>query len=275
MRRTDYSKIAAKYDQSTFRGGTTVDRELADLAARRRGTRVLDLACGTGNWLLAQTNELGREVRIVGADFSAAMLGQARAKVPGVPLLRARAEQLPFESGAFDYVTTRFAFHHFEDKFSALDELVRVLAPGGTFTLSNIAPEAMHRWWIYRAFPETVAIDAERFWSVHRIEDELEARGLEVRMAIETRWQRIRLAKLVEEARRRDASELALLGDAIYRRRLAELERTLAKGRTEKWWTTPMAIVRLVAFKLRRPGRAARSRRAAPPRPRGRAPARG
>jgi len=275
MKRTDYAKIASKYDKSTFRGQNLPEPELAWIIAERGRARVLDVACGTGNWLAAQASEFGPDANLLGVDLSPAMLRQTRAKLRRQPLARSRAEKLPFGDGAFDLVTCRFAFHHFDDKPAAVDELARVLAPGGALVIANIAPEAMRGWWIYRAFPETRAIDAERFWKVARIERALVRRGFEVEVKLELTRKAQPLAVLVEEAHRRDASELAVLADSVYRRRLAAMERARTADPLARW-TSEMAIVRWVALSSPRPAtEAARSPRGARPPRRGRAAARG
>lgn len=73
------------------------------------GTRVLDLPCGTGNLLL---DLRAAEYDAVGVDLSAAMLNITRAKFQRAhlraPILCARAQALPFASGAFDSITMTF-----------------------------------------------------------------------------------------------------------------------------------------------------------------------
>lgn len=95
------------------------------------GTRVLDLACGTGKFtrpLLA----LGAAV--TGADPVDAMLRQLRAQLPQVPVARSAAEALPFAAGCFDAVCVAQGFHWF-DGDAALAQIARVLRPGGALAL--------------------------------------------------------------------------------------------------------------------------------------------
>jgi SAM-dependent methyltransferase len=89
--------------------------------------RTLDLGCGTGRNLPLY----GPGVRVVGVDPAWPVLGRARRRAPGVPLVRARAEALPFRSGVFDTVVSGLAFCSVPDPARGLSEVRRVLRPGG------------------------------------------------------------------------------------------------------------------------------------------------
>jgi len=227
--RTDYTPIAAVYDQSPFRSHNPPDPELATLLAEHPGASVLDVACGTGSYLASLQQAFGEQVRLFGVDRSEAMLAHARGKVPRARLSLGDAAALPYPSGRFEQVTTRFAFHHFADKPRALDELARVLAPGGLLTVTNICPEQMPGSWMYRSFPGAWHLDQERFWPATLLVHQLEARGFEVRLRVELERWRLPLSTAVEEARRRDASHLASMPEPEYRSGLARLERQLAE----------------------------------------------
>jgi ubiquinone/menaquinone biosynthesis C-methylase UbiE len=93
--------------------------------------RTLDLGTGTGRnlpWLPAG-------VAAVAVDPCRESLAAARRRAPGVPLVRARAEALPFRDGAFDTVLSGMVFCSVDDPAAGLAEVRRVLAPGGTFRL--------------------------------------------------------------------------------------------------------------------------------------------
>lgn len=226
MKRTDYSKIAGKYDANEARRQIPRDEALAARlrSLSRRPIQVLDVACGTGNYLEAQMRELDGEAIVWhGLDASEAMLAIARSKVPGASLVHGRAEHLPFETGMFDHVAVHFAFHHFEDKPRALDELRRVLRPGGALRLRNIAPSHMREWWIYRFFPETWHEDEKRFWSPGLLFHELSGRGFSAEIRVEARIARVPWSEIVADAERRDISELHLITDQDYELGLARV----------------------------------------------------
>lgn len=118
------------------------DAALAHLAARcglLPGTPVLDLGAGTGK-LTRQLAALGAEV--VAVEPSAGMRAQLAANLPGVQVVDATAEDIPLRDASVDIVTAGQAFHWFRTT-AALDEIARVLRPGGWLALLwNERPEA-------------------------------------------------------------------------------------------------------------------------------------
>jgi len=244
MRVIDYTRIAETYDELPIRREVPPEPLLEELARERR-VRVLDVGCGTGSWLVAQARAFGERVELAGVDPSSAMLARAKEKMPHVPLSVASAESLPFADATFELVVTRFAFHHFTDKPRALDELTRLVAPGGALFLMNIAPERMPGFWVFARFPEARAENV-RYWEATRIESELAQRGLEVQLTIEERRGEITLAEALSRAHTRDQSHLVAIDDDAYERGLRALERehlAAANGSI----ATESAVARLIA----------------------------
>ena len=103
----------------------------------------LDVACGPGTVVAAFAAHVRRAI---GLDMTQAMLEQARAlaserNLTNVEWRSGDVYALPFADAAFDIVTCRFAFHHFEDPAKALAEMARVCRPGGRVALCDaIAP---------------------------------------------------------------------------------------------------------------------------------------
>jgi ubiquinone/menaquinone biosynthesis C-methylase UbiE len=230
MKLTNYAEVSKVYEQNRWRHGVETDSHLARVLERLDGAAsVLDLGCGTGFYLGTQLSALGTErARWVGLDASKEMLEIARSKLSGADLRHGRAEAMPFSDGEFHYVNTNFAFHHFEDKERALDEIVRVLRPGGMFRMHNIAPEFMTDWWVYDYFPASRALDQERFWPIRRIFDGLQARGLSTEIRVEYTLQNYRRAELLEHAERRDISNIAIIGTEDYESGLKRLREETA-----------------------------------------------
>ncbi len=103
------------------------------------GRRVLELGCGAGVGL-GLLKSVARS--LVGADFSAPLLEQARRQYgPGVPLARLSAEELPFRDRSFDLVVFFEASYYVRRMDRAFGEVARVLAPNGSVLFANANPE--------------------------------------------------------------------------------------------------------------------------------------
>jgi SAM-dependent methyltransferase len=97
------------------------------------GLKALDLCCGQGNVSEAL---ISRGCRVVGADFSQAMLALARHRAPRATFVEADAQDLPFDDAAFDIVVSNFGICHVPDQPRALAEARRVLVAGGRFAMT-------------------------------------------------------------------------------------------------------------------------------------------
>jgi ubiquinone/menaquinone biosynthesis C-methylase UbiE len=256
VKRTDYAKVAPRYDDNETRKRIPVDDVVAsffepDASASPRA--VLDLACGTGNYLDVQTRAFpGRPVTWFGLDASDAMLSIARAKVPGVDLRIGRAEALPYADATFDYVITSFAFHHFEHKQKVLDEMARVLKPKGALRVVNIAPPLMQGWWVYRFFPTAFAEDEKRFWSTRLLCHELEQRGFDATLRLELERSYLPIVDVLADVERRELSQLAIMSDDEYARGLARIRRLAEENRKGRG-ATEIALYRCSAMRSEEP----------------------
>jgi SAM-dependent methyltransferase len=104
------------------------------------GDKVLDVACGPGNFTRGFAKAVGPHGLVVGIDASRTMLERGgeelRRSDPGnLTLVRGDATSLPFKDGSFDGCCCFAALHLFTDPFAGLDEMRRVLAPGGRIAL--------------------------------------------------------------------------------------------------------------------------------------------
>jgi demethylmenaquinone methyltransferase / 2-methoxy-6-polyprenyl-1,4-benzoquinol methylase len=138
-----FTSIAPRYDLLNHVLSLNVDRLWWRKTARnfaailsRPEARVLDLCCGTGDMTLALRRQAGKSSpRIMGADFSHAMLQRAHHKAAATPLrwVEADALCLPFPDSHFDLITSAFGFRNLADYNAGLREIMRVLRPGGEF----------------------------------------------------------------------------------------------------------------------------------------------
>lgn len=167
---TDYDAVAADYD---IRYRHFDYSEIKDALGAFLGTAplaaILEVGCGTGYWLSWLR---GRAPLVAGVDPSAPMI--ARARQSGAALVRARAESLPCRDASVDRVVCLNALHHFADRDRFFAECRRVLKPGGGVFTVGLDPHAgRDAWWVYDYFPETMAIDLERYPAVRTIRGEL------------------------------------------------------------------------------------------------------
>ena len=111
----------------------------ADLARVGPGSRVLDVATGTGD-LAVELSSRGAEV--VGMDFSAEMLAIARRKAPSLRFEQGDAQALAYEDASFDAATVGFGARNFGDLRQGLSEMARVVRPGGRVVVLEITTPA-------------------------------------------------------------------------------------------------------------------------------------
>jgi ubiquinone/menaquinone biosynthesis methyltransferase len=127
-----FATIADRYDLITavlsYGQDARWKRTLIDLAQVRRGERALDLACGTGDLALAAAAE---GARVVGLDITPRMLQLAARKSGAATFLAGDMGSLPFGAQSFDLVTTGYGLRNVPDLATAIDEIARVLRPGG------------------------------------------------------------------------------------------------------------------------------------------------
>jgi ubiquinone/menaquinone biosynthesis C-methylase UbiE len=119
---------AGGYDRLTGAVTARVAEPLLDAVGAGPGTRLLDVATGTGRLAAAAAD---RGARVTGIDLAEAMLAAARARRPDLDLRRADAEALPFGAASYTAATAGFVFNHLPRPERAAAELARVLAPGG------------------------------------------------------------------------------------------------------------------------------------------------
>ena len=127
----NFETWAAKADHSR--------RFAAALGEMRRG-KLLDVACGPGLMTAALALQA---ISVVAFDATEEMLKKARARCAKIGLNNVTfksgdAENLPFNDDEFDGVVTRLAIHHFANPQRALDEMFRVLRPGGVAVIVDV-----------------------------------------------------------------------------------------------------------------------------------------
>jgi demethylmenaquinone methyltransferase/2-methoxy-6-polyprenyl-1,4-benzoquinol methylase len=157
MVRSMFDTVAPRYDvvNKIISGGLDISwrRRSFNALCLPAGSRILDLACGTGDFCRLL---LSRGMKAVGLDMSSGMLGMARCESP---LVLGDALELPFSEGSFDGVVCGFGLRNFADIPSVATELARVVRPGGRIALlevsipSSAIARAGYQAWFEHAVP--------------------------------------------------------------------------------------------------------------------------
>lgn len=124
---------AASYARDFARASEMAVPALVAECAARRDAIALDLCCGHG---IVARGLVALGAKVIGCDFSPAMLRIARSSVLGAQFVEGDATALPFEDASFDAVTIGFGMPHVPDPPAVMAEARRVLKPGGRLAYS-------------------------------------------------------------------------------------------------------------------------------------------
>ncbi len=203
-----FATIADRYDLITavlsYGQDAKWKARLVSLADVRKGERALDLAAGTGDIAFAVA---ARGAKTIGLDITHRMMQLAQAKTRQEPARRSLGggrfitgdmTSLPFRSSSFDLVTTGYGLRNVPDLNTAIDEIARVLKPGGRLlSLDFNRPEnAIVRsaylayltvvgstlGWILHRDPDTyryIPASIRRYPGARGVADRLAARGFD------------------------------------------------------------------------------------------------
>lgn len=109
---------------------------LVEGAEIKEGSKVLDVACGTGVLARSALARVGANGWVVGADPAPGMLATAKEIEPSIEWLLCSAEALKVDEEAFDSVISQFGMMFFEDRQQSAKEMYRVLKPGGSIAIA-------------------------------------------------------------------------------------------------------------------------------------------
>jgi demethylmenaquinone methyltransferase/2-methoxy-6-polyprenyl-1,4-benzoquinol methylase len=163
-----FGRIAPRYDLLNHLLSFNLDKRWrARTVARvveildRQDAQVLDLCCGTGDVALALESRAGRS--LLASDFCHPMLVEARRKISDggfrTPVFEADALALPLAGESLDLITVAFGFRNLANYQSGLEEMLRVLKPGGVAAIlefsqpTNGAFRALYGFFSTRVLP--------------------------------------------------------------------------------------------------------------------------
>ena len=168
-----FGTIAERYDLITvllsFGRDRAWKRRLIAFAGVVPGTRVLDLACGTGD-IAFEARAAGATV--FGLDVTPRMIALARRKSDGAAVhwLIGDMTGVPVAAGTFDAVTTGYGIRNVPDLQAALREAHRVLRPGGRFCSLDF-DRPSRRWLRAIVLGYLTTVGSTLGWALHRDPD--------------------------------------------------------------------------------------------------------
>jgi SAM-dependent methyltransferase len=142
-----YNIMSEEYDELK---GYHVDADLGlgcglptQFAKIKKGDVVLDLGSGAGNDCFVARHETGPEGKVIGVDFTPAMIEKARQNAEklgfhNIEFRQGDIENLPLNSNSVDVVVSNCVLNLVPDKHQAISEIARVLKPGGHFSISDV-----------------------------------------------------------------------------------------------------------------------------------------
>jgi len=139
-----YSRLAGQYDDDgnvNSCWGRATEQALGSIRLKENYKRVADIGCGTGKALLYLASRSETSVEFIGLDPAANMRTRAMERTrdhSNVSILEGSFEQMPIDSESVDYLYSILAFHWTTDVGQSVDEIVRVLKPGGEMDLTFI-----------------------------------------------------------------------------------------------------------------------------------------
>lgn len=135
-----FQSISDRYDQMnsiiSFNRHRAWRKDVMRRMDVKEGKKALDVCTGTGDWALSLASKVGDRGEVIGLDFSENMLQVAEQKLideqhDHVSFVHGDAMDLPYEDQSFDYVTIGFGLRNVPDYERVLQEMYRVLKPGG------------------------------------------------------------------------------------------------------------------------------------------------
>lgn len=170
-----YDEIGKTYDTTRKADPEIVHRLRQHLQVRNQD-KVLDVACGTGNYTVALFQQ---GLNMTGTDISEEMLTTARQKFDQIPWIKSDARNLPFDDASHRGATCILAIHHFGDLLEPFREVYRVL-DHGRFVIFTSSPEQMRSYWLNAYFPNAMEASIKQMPSLDEVIHNLRLAGFSV-----------------------------------------------------------------------------------------------
>jgi len=224
----DYDKVSRVYDNVRIGDPEMIHQILRDTNLNQ-DSLVLDLGCGTGNntILFAEATQ----AKVVGIDISYGMLEKANEKTKMIPFVQAPADGLPFPEKIFHFVFMTEVIHHLPTPLSAIEDIFRVLKPGGSLCIVTQSHKQIDDRMTSRFFPASASVDKERYPDIDMIEEFLNNAGFN---GVNPKTYQFRPTKLGEDylqtVETRGYSMLHKITQEDYERGLRDLKMAFSRG---------------------------------------------
>lgn len=157
-----FDTIAPDYDKLNHILSLNVDKGWRKIAVRQiidtdAPLRILDVACGTGDFLIEIAEKANKESLLQGIDISEEMMKIGREKIKKhgftAKLEQADCEALPFDNDTFDRISVGFGVRNFEHLSLGIKEMCRVLKPNGKLVILELSvPTNPFIRWCYKLY---------------------------------------------------------------------------------------------------------------------------
>lgn len=226
----DYNEISKLYDDVRDADIKSIEF-LIDLASLNEKSRVLEIGCGTGNYL--SVLELLTKAEVWGIDASEGMLLKAREKTPSAKLIEGDATELAEIPGSyFDLVYMIDVIHHIKDIHTMLKNIHRVLKPNGRVLIYSDSYEHIRNRLTTKYFPETLAAELSRYQDTPELIASLSLNGFkEIKDDVVLIGDDFSMGpRLIEIAKKKGYSMFGLISEDAIREGIKRIEADLEKG---------------------------------------------
>jgi ubiquinone/menaquinone biosynthesis C-methylase UbiE len=153
LNKKKWDERSESYDARRFDYFRFFQKRVVSLAHPVKGGRFLDIGCGTGWAVRYAAGLVGEGGGAFGIDISPKMIERAKANSRddgNIHFYQADAEEIPFEDGFFDSIICTNSFHHYLNPSNVLNEVHRVLKPGGRVHIVDPTADLFIVRWIER-----------------------------------------------------------------------------------------------------------------------------
>ena len=202
-------------------------RSLLLISSVGRASKVLEVGCGTGNYIVALEALAGSSCW--GIDPSEQMLSRARERSRTINFQRGRGERLDFPSDFFDLMFSVDVIHHVDDRLAYFREAHQVLRAGGKIcTVTDSEWIIRHRQPLTVYFPETVEMELSRYPRIAELGEMMKRVGFDelAESTVEFAYQ---LAD-IQAYRDKAFSSLLLIPEDAFQRGIERMEQDLSTG---------------------------------------------